>query len=177
MNMVTRAVLAIASMVALLGVAGCGGSDAPQLMNMTSDSSGPDEFLILPSKPLETPENYTDLPVPTPGGVNRTDPTPQADAIAALGGSISGGEAGSSALMAHTGRFGVQANIRQTLAQEDLEWRRANNGRFLERAFNVNVYFKAYEKMTLDQYAELERWRAAGYDTPSAPPDPAQFAQ
>jgi hypothetical protein len=144
---------------------------------MKSDGAGPDEFLVLPSKPLEAPENYTDLPVPTPGGANRTDPTPEADAIAALGGSIDRGQAGSAALMAHARRFGVQANIREVLAKEDLEWRRDNDGKLLERLLNVNVYFKAYDKMLLDQYAELERWRAAGYDTPSAPPDPEKFEQ
>ena len=43
-------------------------------------------------------------------------------------------------------------------------------GGLLERLFNVNVYFKAYSKMMLDQYAELERWRAIGVPTVGAPP-------
>ncbi|NCO17608.1 MAG: DUF3035 domain-containing protein, partial [Alphaproteobacteria bacterium] len=42
--------------------------------------------------------------------------------------------------------------------------------RLLERLFSVNVYFKAYLPMSLDQYAELARWRAAGAGNPSAPP-------
>ena len=59
---------------------------------------------------------------------------------------------------------------RDTLAAEDLDWRRDNNGRVLERLFNVNVYFRAYAPMSLDQHAELARWRRLGVATPSAPP-------
>ena len=39
----------------------------------------------------------------------------------------------------------------RTCLSEDLEWRRDNNGRVLERLFNVNVYYKAYRKQRLDQ--------------------------
>lgn len=171
--MFKRAGIAVASLIALLGVAGCGGSSDPKLLNLAASNDGPDEFSILPTKPLQTPANYTQLPTPTPGGGNITDPTPAGDAIVALGGNPSGGEAGSAAMMNYTRRFGVAANIRTTLAREDLEWRRKNDGRLLERWFSVNVYFDAYEKMSLDQYKELERWRAAGRDTPSAPPNPS----
>lgn len=170
--MLTRAGFALASLIALLGVAACGSSN-PQLLNLAATADGPDEFSILPTKPLQTPANYTQLPTPTPGGGNITDPTPASDAIVALGGNPSGGQAGSVAMMNYTHRFGVESNIRQTLAREDLEWRRKNDGRLLERAFNVNVYFKAYERMSLDKYQELERWRAAGADTPSAPDNPS----
>lgn len=171
--MFKRASIAVASLIALLGVAGCGGSSNPKLLNLAASNDGPDEFSILPTKPLQTPANYTQLPTPTPGGGNITDPTPAGDAIVALGGNPSGGEAGSAAMMNYTHRFGVVSNIRHTLAREDLEWRRKNDGRLLERWFSVNVYFDAYEKMSLDQYKELERWRAAGRDTPSAPPNPS----
>ena len=164
-----RAVIAVATMVTL---AACGGGGDPKLMNLRA-GSGPDEFAIVPPKPLEMPENLSDLPEPTPGGFNRTDQNPEADAAVALGGkpSAAGGiPAGDSALYAHTARFGTEAGIRQTLASEDLQWRRDNNGRILERLFNVNVYFKAYRKQWLDQQAELARWRAKGVRTPSAPP-------
>lgn len=162
------------AMVAMLGLAGCGNRDKPpQLMNLQSNN-GPDEFAILPPKPLELPESLTDLPEPTPGGENRTDPRPFDDAAIALGGkpqAVAGGvPAGDGALYAHASRFGTEAGIRGTLAAEDLEWRRDNNGRILERLLNVNVYFKAYRKFWLDQQAELERWRAKGVRTPSAPP-------
>ena len=54
-----------------------------------------------------------------------------------------------------------------------MPFRRANDGRLVERLFNVNVYFRAYEPYELDQYAELERLRRAGIRTSAAPPDPA----
>ena len=163
------AVIAVAATVTL---AACGGKGAPQLMNLRS-GQGPDEFAIVPPKALEMPQSLSDLPEPTPGGYNRTDQNPEADAAVALGGkpTAAGGiPAGDSALYAHAARFGVDGGIRATLASEDLKWRRDNDGRPLERLFNVNVYYKAYSKQRLDQQAELARWRALGVRTPSAPP-------
>lgn len=52
----------------------------------TTYDDGPDEFLTLTYKPLQTPASYSNLPEPTPDGVNRADPTPYADAVQALGG-------------------------------------------------------------------------------------------
>jgi len=164
-----RAVIAVAAMVTL---AACGGKGDPQLMNLRT-GQGPDEFAIVPPKALEMPENLGDLPEPTPGGYNRTDQNPEADAAVALGGkpSAAGGiPASDAALYAHAARFGMDGGIRGTLASEDLDWRRDNNGRILERLFNVNVYYNAYRKQRLDQQAELARWRALGVRTPSAPP-------
>ena len=172
-----RVVLAIAG-AALLMLAACGGGkDVPNLMNVRSETNGPDEFSILPPKPLELPEDLAALPEPTPGGENLTDPRPFDDAIVALGGkpqATGGVPAGDGALYSYATRKGVTAGIRQTLAAEDLEFRQKNDGRLLERIFNVNVYFKAYRKQSLDQYAELERWRRAGARTPSAPPNPEE---
>ena len=46
-----RVVLALAG-AALLTLAACGGGDkVPELMNVKSDTNGPDEFSILPPKP------------------------------------------------------------------------------------------------------------------------------
>jgi hypothetical protein len=39
---------------------------------------GPDEFAVLPTAPLEMPENMASLPEPTPGARNRVDPDPEA---------------------------------------------------------------------------------------------------
>lgn len=168
-----RVVLAIAG-AALLSVAGCGKSDKmPQLMNVRSDSPGPDEFSIVPPKALAMPEDLADLPAPTPGGTNRTDANPDADAIVALGGNpakAGGIPAADGALVNRAGRYGVNGNIRPTLAAEDLDYRRKHNGRVLQRLFSVNVYYNAYSRMALDQHAELLRWRKAGAKTPSAPP-------
>ncbi len=141
-------------------------------MNLRSSTSGPDEFGILPTKPLAMPESLAELPAPTPGGTNITDPTPRADAVAALGGNPArlAGSAGDGALLARAARFGTEAGIRDRLAAEDVEYRRTHDGRLLERLFNVNVYYRAYAPMALDQAAELERWRRLGLRTPAAPP-------
>ena len=153
----------------------------PDLMNFEASNIGPDEFSVLPTKPLEAPDNFTDLPEPTPGGTNLSDPTPKADAVAALGGNPdrlnSGATAGESALISHALRFGVAGDIREVLAAEDLAFRQENPGRVLERLFNVNTYYTAYERFELDQYAELERLRARGIWTPTVPPDGAQAAR
>lgn len=162
--------------IALLTLSACSKGDAPSLMNLRSDGAGPDEFLILPTKPLEAPEDFTALPQPTPGGANRTDATPIADAVNALGGDgaraeSSGLRSTEQAIVSAASRYGVMANIRAVLASDDLEWRRANNSRLLERMFNVSTYFRAYEAMSLDQYLELARLRGLGVWTPAAPPD------
>ena len=174
--MQARAGVTAIALGAALALSGCGGGDTG-LMNLRS-SGGPDEFAIMPAKPLEMPESLSDLPGPTPGGSNRTDLRPLDDAIVALGGTpgaATGGiPSGDSVLYAHANRFGTEANIRATLAAEDVQWRRDNKGRVLERLFNVNVYYKAYRDQSLDQYAELARWRKTGIATPSAPPEPTK---
>lgn len=157
------------AMVLALSLAACS-SGEPRLMNIKASGNGPDEFSIVPPKPLEMPDNLAELPPPTPGGENRTDQKPVEEAIAALGGRIRSGTAGDGGLIAYASRFGVTQGIRQTLAAEDLEFRRENDGRLLERLFDVNVYTRAYAPMSLDQHAELERWRRAGVRNPSAPP-------
>jgi hypothetical protein len=164
--------------LALTVVVACA-PEEPKLLNLKADNTGPDEFMILPSKPLESPEDFEALPEPTPGGTNRTDPTPEADAVAALGGKPerlerNGLRSGEAALVNHASRYGRNGEIRDVLAAEDLEFRRRNNGRLLERLFNVSVYFKAYAAQSLDQYYELERLRRAGIWTPAVPPEGAQ---
>lgn len=176
MRMIGRGTLALSVCAVLL--AACSSDKEPKLLNVRS-AQGPDEFSILPTKPLQAPSDFKTLPPPTPGGANLTDPTPDADAVAALGGNpaaltragIPGADA---ALMAQAGRNGIQPDIRNQLAVADLEFRRKNDGRLLERLFSVNVYFKAYRNQSLDQYAELARLRRLGVKTPAAPPDPAK---
>ncbi len=155
-------------------VAACGQPETPRLMHLRATKPGPDEFAILPTKPLQMPASLAELPTPTPGGSNLSDPTPEAAAIAALGGKptgLTGGiPAADGALVARATRYGTDGTIRTELAAEDLQYRRHNYGKFLERLFSLNTYFKAYKPMSLDQDAELERWRAAGAKTPAAPP-------
>lgn len=91
----------------MLALSACGGSEDPQLMNLRSPSDGPDEFAILPPKPLQMPKSLASLPTPTPGGTNITDPTPEADAIVAMGGRPGAGT-NDTALVAYAARGGVE---------------------------------------------------------------------
>ena len=161
--------------IAALTLSACSGDrEVPQLMNARSGDS-PDEFSILPTQPLQAPASFDELPTPTPGGSNLTDPDPRAEAVAALGGRVSaertgGVPAADQGLVQYAGRNGVTEGIRTTLAAEDEDVRRGGRGRILERLFNTNLYRRAYEDQILDPNDELLRWRAAGVRTPSAPP-------
>jgi hypothetical protein len=158
------------ALAAALALTACSGDGNPELMNLRNPSDGPDEFLVVPNKPLEMPEDVAALPTPTPGGRNLAGPTPQEDMFAALGGNASAAAAGSGGLLVYAGRFGTSGNIRAELAAADIEFRRANDGRLLERVFNVPLYFDAYAALALDQEAETARFRSAGIRTPSSPP-------
>ncbi|WP_420798322.1 DUF3035 domain-containing protein [Meridianimarinicoccus roseus] len=155
-------------------LAACGGG-TPSLMNFASTRE-PNEFLVVPAKPLETPPEGAALPRPAPGTANRADATPLDDAVAALGGNPAARRAdgaipgGDGALVNHVSRYGRDPQIRATLAEQDLAFRLANPGRVMERLFNVNRYFDIYDRQSLDQQAEAERLRRAGVPTSSAPP-------
>lgn len=168
-----RALAATLTITAFTALAAC--SSDPHLMNLSSGHDGPDEFSVLPTKPLQMPSDLNTLPAPTPGGSNITDPTPKADAVAALGGRPAALEdrgiaANDAAIVAYAGRNGAQPGIRSQLAAEDEAWRSRHSRRLLEVLARTNVYYRAYEPFTLDSWAEMERWRRAGARTPAAPP-------
>ena len=155
-------------------VAACSGNDG--LRQLNTPRTGPDEFRVLPSKPLQEPDSYTFLPVPTPGGTNRTDQNPNADAVAALGGSpaalaaADGVPSRDGAIVTYSSRYGVTADIRSVLAQSDADFRKGR-GRFTGfRIVPTDTYKDIYERYALDPYAEAERFRKAGFPTPSSPP-------
>lgn len=160
------------SVLALTLVSACGNTDRP-LRDLRSSGGGPDEFAVIPVGPLEIPGQLA-LPSPTPGGANRTDPVPNADAINVLGGSqaarVAGGvPTGDAALVSYTARYGVDPNIRGTLAAEDAA--------ILERARRSNFfnplgrdrYFPAYRRQALDASAESARLQAAGVTATEIP--------
>ena len=143
------------------------------LRDLRNSGSGPDEFSILPVRPLVLPDDLSTLPTPTPGGANLTDPAPAADVVAVLGGNPNalipaGSPVSDSALITAASRNGVDSSIRQTLASEDAAFRsRQSRLGFLRGG---DRYFSAYARQALDAYAELQRFRNAGVATPSAPP-------
>ncbi|MFY0595397.1 MAG: DUF3035 domain-containing protein [Cognatishimia sp.] len=143
---------------------------------LSSDDAGPDEFSIIPTKPLSQPENYASLPTPTPGGGNLTDQDPQNDAVVALGGRAQATPdtgtfaSGDAALVSYAARNGSGGGIREQLAEDDEKVR----GRFSRftgwRLAKPDRYNEVYRFYHLNAYAELARWRAAGVKTPTAPP-------
>lgn len=169
-----RAIALMMNAAAIAGLAACS-SGEPRLMNLKAGGTGPDEFAILPTRPLSMPPDLALLPAPTPGGSNITDPAPMADAVAALGGNPAaladqGVGAADQALVAHASRRGTDPGIREELAQSDARWRQSNPRRPLERLFGTNAYQRAYRPMRLDNHAEQDRWQRAGARTPAAPP-------
>ncbi len=160
----------------ILGVAACGSrGDDIVLAKIKNTGNGPDEFSILPGKPLQPPENLNVLPTPTPGGANLTDQNPRADGIAALGGNpdalVAGGvPAADGALLNHSNRYGISPGIRQTLRREDIDVRRRHGRRNLLNLGSNDDYATAYRRQWLDAEAEHQRLRRLGISTPSAPP-------
>ena len=146
----------------------------PTLRVLDKPGDGPDEFLVVPGKPLEAPQDYNLLPAPTPNGSNLTDQDPLQDSTAALGGRRSSEASGipgaDGAIVTHSSRFGVEPAIRETLAEADEAYRK-RRGRFTQiRISKVDRYRDVYRPMTLKPRTELNRWRRAGARTPSAPP-------
>ncbi|MGR3562514.1 MAG: DUF3035 domain-containing protein [Heliomarina sp.] len=163
---------ALGIIVVALAVSGC---SQKGLMNLRSDSYGPDEFLILPNKELEIPDNLNALPEPTPGMGNRVDPNPKADAVAALGGNPAtlgqtAVPSGDGALIAQANRYGTPGSIRTELAAADAEFRRRQSRGTRIRLFPVDRYQQAYRREAIDPFEMNSRYRASGYMTPTAPP-------
>jgi hypothetical protein len=173
-NMPRKSVLIL---LAATFVAGCGQRDGDvTLTRLTNTGSGPDEFSVLPGKPLSPPEDETRLPEPAPGAPNRTDQNPLADGAAALGGNRSAAGAtpgaGNAALVNHANRFGGTGAIRQTLAEEDREIRRRRGRVNILGILPGDDYTLAYRDEWLDAHAAERRLRQRGVLTPASPPEP-----
>ncbi len=152
------------------------GEREPRPLNDLRNRSGePEEFSIVPNKPLVTPPSFSELPDPTPGQGNLTDQTPKADLVAALGGNParlqpgSGVGAGDQALVKQASRNGTDPEIREKLASEDQEFR-VRRGRFSWSVLPDGDYDRAYRGEKLNPYSWLRRYRNAGAHTPAAPP-------
>lgn len=148
-------------------VSACGGSET--LHNFENTSNGPDAFTVMSSKPLTLPASLSALPTPTPGASNRADVAPKQELVAALGGRTQGAGIPSAdrAMLSHVQRHGVTPEIRAELFAADATFRK-RRGRLPGRG--TGKYFAAYARYALDAYAELKRFRAAGVQTPTAPP-------
>ncbi len=159
-----------ALIIAACALAGCQGNTLASRLRAAGVGGAPDEFLVLPTKPLEMPQDLAALPPPTPGGANLVDPQPEADAVAALTGRPGApGSASGAVLVARAGP--IQPGVRGQLAKEDAVYREENQGRLLERLFNRDAPNNViYEDQMLDAEAEFLRQRALGVRVPAAPP-------
>ncbi|MEM1131278.1 MAG: DUF3035 domain-containing protein [Pseudomonadota bacterium] len=170
-----RPVLSIAAIGIAFLLSACGERDIG-LKLLRNAGSGPEEFGIVPNRPLEMPEDLFALPTPTPGAANRTDLTPISDAVAALGGDPARTQrqgsvpASDGAIVNYASRFGRDPDIRPQLAAEDLEFRQRKS-RFTFKVVPEDEYNDAYRRFRINPYNELERFRRAGIQTPAAPPE------
>jgi len=163
--------------IVLAGALAVSGCAQKGLRLIQKPGTGPDEFLVLPSKPLSAPESYSSLPAPTPGAGNLTDPNPQAAAVAALGGKPSalvpgsGVPSGDAALVTASSRYGVEPGVRETVAAEDAKFRHRNRHLGRIKVVPVDRYKQLYERQSLDPFAVSDQFRKAGAATPSSPPE------
>ncbi len=141
-----------------VAVAGCSGS---------GQKKRADEFAVLPTIPLEIPDDVTTLPVPN-DGQNLVDKRPKASAIAALGGRVSTGRTSGddASLLGVAMRFGVEPDIAEVLYKEGAAARRSARGTGVERAFGYNAVKRAYKNQTLNEEAEAARLLALGVFVP-----------
>jgi hypothetical protein len=152
-------------------LAGCGEAGLVGGLRSAGIATTPDEFMVLPTRPLELPPDLATLPPPAPGTTDLVAYRPQADAIAALSGRPpAAAGAPASGLVARAGT--ADPAIRATLAEEDAIYRRQNRPRLFERWFSRDQERIVYSGMRLDADAELRRLRAQGVRTPAAPPLP-----
>lgn len=150
-------------------LAGCKGQTLAETLRSSGVGGSPDEFLVLPTKPLEMPTDLASLPPPTPGAPSLVDPQPEHEAVAALTGRPApAGSANAPGLIARAGP--VTPNIRAILAAEDQVYRRENRGLLLERWAARENDWVIYEDMRLDASTEFDRLRARGLRVPAAPP-------
>ena len=70
-----RSIALLAGLLALVACARDGDQSVIEQATARTDNS-PDEFAVLPRKPLILPSDLSALPEPTPGERNRTDLTP-----------------------------------------------------------------------------------------------------
>ena len=141
-----------------VAVAGCSGS---------GQKKRADEFAVLPTIPLEIPDDVTTLPVPN-DGQNLVDKRPKASAIAALGGREGTGRTSGddASLLGVAMRFGVEPDIAEVLYKEGAAARRSARGTGIERAFGYNAVKRAYKNQTLNEEAEAARLLALGVFVP-----------
>ena len=159
-----------ALLLAAAALAGCAEGGLAGNLRAAGVGGTPDEFMVLPTKPLEMPSDLAALPAPTPGAVNRVDYQPKLEAVASLTGKQApAGTASAGALIARAGP--VDPNIRSELAAADVVYRENNRGLLIPRLILPDSEALVYGGEMLDTSSEYERLRTQGVGVPPAPPD------
>jgi hypothetical protein len=167
-----QAPLAFLLLPLVLAVSGCSEGGLAGALRSSGATSTPDEFLVLPTRPLEIPDDLASLPPPTPGAPNRVEYQPETLAVTGLTGQQGTARTASgAALLARAGAASNDPLIRTRLAQEDAEYRASHGGRLLERLFARDQDALVYRDMTLDAAAAYEQMRARGVQLSAPPPD------
>lgn len=150
----------------LIALAGCSRNTSDPELVFFKSKGAPDELTLVVYEPIAKPESLATLPPP---GTTRNiaEPNPKEDVLRLLGSTgreNTDGNIGDqdSDLLHYTQRMGAGSEIRGILAQEDLEFRRRNQAKPLEKLANINVYFAAYSFMALDSRAEYNRLQSEG---------------
>ena len=167
-TMRARALWAVSFLAAALALGACSRN---RVDGELRSASSPDEFMVLPTKPLEMPSDLAALPAPIPGARNRVDYEPREEAVASLTGreTTVAGTAGAAALISRAGP--IDPSIRARLASEDVTWRESHQGKLLPRLFARSEDDVVYGDEILDAPVEYERLRAVGVAVPPAPPN------
>lgn len=168
-----RGALGAIVILAIMAMSGCSNTG---LRDLRTNSAGPDEFMVMPVKPLTQPKDYAVLPAPTPGSGNLVDHNPNADAVASLGGRPSALEAtgipaSDGALVTAASRNGVSSDIRQSLAEEDAAFRKRQSRLTRIRLFRVDRYDQAYRRYSINPFPVARSAAVQGASTPTAPPE------
>lgn len=173
--MIFRPITLILMLTLGVSITACGSGNSvfDKNGNFKIKDAGPDEFSIIPTKPLEIPEDTVTLPEPTLGSKNRVDVEPELDAIVALGGKPERLESDliandEQALIAAASRNGVSGNIREQIAADAKVVERKKRPNVFQRIIGHTSRVKAFESEAIDPSAETHRLRRQGVRTPSA---------
>ena len=152
---------AAVAMVALLGLAGCEDNSLRSQLGLLHQ--GPDQFAVLPNRPIEVPD-HDDLPPPEPGAASPIAPDPLGEVKLALGSvaaaPLSEPSDGERTVMAMLGPLPVEDGIREMLAAEHEEMLDEDTP-LVHKIFGIEQ--RRYRRANaLDASEELDRLRGAG---------------
>lgn len=169
----TLKIVMILAIGASLSACNRDGNSGRKLVNLRQSAVAPDEFLVVPQKPLETPADLSSLPTPVPGAESRVTIDFEDNLLRALGGRPqSGGSVPAADLAlvnAARANSGATEGIREVMRAEDQAFREARAAR-IERLAKKRKAVTIYDPMLLDPISEVARLQALGVKTPAVPP-------